>query len=113
MAHSLLYIRIMNSKQWKLARRLKLVANPLCEECKKAGRIKEAQCVHHLVEIESAKTDMEAWQLATSMGNLQSLCFDCHNAIHTQLKSHTKEAHQERNKERLQQWITRQRKEKP
>lgn len=107
MAHSPLYRRIMNSKRWHEVRARKVAQNPLCEECQKEGIVKPTQCVHHITEIESAKTDAEAWDLATSFNNLVSLCFDCHHKIHTQRKSHSKAMHKERNKTRLQQWAAR------
>lgn len=97
----------MNSALWQRTRREKIARNPLCEECMKRGVVTPTQCVHHLTEIESAKTDAEAWELATSMGNLQSLCFACHHEIHAAKRSHSKEAHKQRNSERMQRWIER------
>lgn len=97
----------MNSKRWHEVRMKKVAQNPLCEECQKEGKVTPTQCVHHVTEIESAKTDAEAWDLATSLNNLQSLCFDCHQKIHTQRKSHSKAMHKERNKTRLEQWASR------
>lgn len=97
----------MNSKRWHEVRARKVAQNPLCEECQKEGIVKPTQCVHHVTEIESAKTDAEAWDLATSLNNLQSLCYDCHHKIHTQRKSHSKAMHKERNKTRLEQWASR------
>lgn len=97
----------MNSKRWHEVRARKVAQNPLCEECQKRGVVKPTQCVHHVTEIESAKTDAEAWDLATSMNNLQSLCYDCHHRIHKERLSHSKAMHKERNKTRLQQWAAR------
>lgn len=97
----------MNSKLWQQTRREKIARNPLCEECMKEKRITPTQCVHHLTEIESAKTDKEAWDLATSMNNLQSLCFVCHHKIHAEKRSHSKEAHKQRNSERLERFKSR------
>lgn len=97
----------MNSKRWREVRAKKMTENPLCEECEKKGIVKPAQCVHHVTEIETAKTDAEAWDLTTSLNNLVSLCFDCHHKIHTQRKSHSKAMHKERNKTRLEQWAAR------
>lgn len=100
----------MNSAAWAGrdgARRRKIAQNPLCEECQKEGIVKPTQCVHHLTEIESAKTDKEAWDLATSMNNLQSLCFECHRKVHAEKRSHSKEAHKQRNSERLERFKAR------
>lgn len=107
MAHSALYIRIMNSARWREVRMEKVAANPLCEECLKVGVVTPVQCVHHLTEIESAKTDAEAWDLATSFNNLQSLCFEHHRKAHAEKRSHSKEAHKQRNSERLERFKSR------
>lgn len=110
MAHSQLYIRIMNSARWRNeVRPAKLAQNPLCEEClkKEPQMFTPAQCVHHLTEIESAKTDKEAWDLATSFNNLQSLCFEHHRKAHAEKRSHSKEAHKQRNSERLERFKAR------
>lgn len=107
MAHSQLYVRIMNSAKWKEARAIKVSRNPLCEDCFEKGIYTPVQCIHHLVEIESAKTDIEAWNLATQQNNLRSLCFNCHHKVHAEKRSHSKEAHKQRNSERLERFKAR------
>lgn len=109
MAHSKLYMQIMNSRAWRETRDQYLSVHPLCECCKERGIYTPSQCVHHLVEIESATTDREAWTLATSVGNLQALCFKHHHDIHTKKHSHSNAAHKEREQQRLQRWIERHR----
>ena len=105
MAHSKLYVKIMNSNRWREVRAAQMLREPYCEECKKEGFFTPVQCVHHRIEIENAKTEREAYELAYAASNLVSLCFDCHNAIHTRRRSHSKEAHKARENTRLQQWI--------
>lgn len=105
--HSQLYVRLMNSKAWRDTRNKYLALHPLCEDCKERGIVKAAQCVHHMVEVESGRTDRECEQLCFSTGNLRALCFACHSERHTKAKSHTKEAHRQRNSERLERWIRR------
>lgn len=94
----------MNSSRWRnVVRPAKIKQNRLCEECLKMNppRYTPTQCVHHITEVESARTDAEAWELATSFNNLVSLCFDCHHKIHAEKRSHSKEAHKQRNSEKL------------
>lgn len=96
----------MNSAAWSgkaAIRDQKRAANPLCEECLKQGKYEPMTEVHHIKEIESGRTEKECWELALSWNNLQSLCHSCHKAIHT--GSHKKEAHKQRQKDRLAQWI--------
>ena len=110
MAHSKLYIQLMNSAEWRKLRNEWLSEHPLCEVCYRDYEIiTPAQCVHHIVPIESgsARTDADAKRLAFSKSNLQSLCFACHSAIHKADRSHTKAAHKQRESERLERWKAR------
>jgi len=107
MAHSKLYVQIMNSREWRETRATYLADHPLCEDCKEKGIYTPAQCVHHLTEIESAMTDRDAYQLACSLGNLRALCYKCHGDTHRKLRSHSKEAHKTRNEQRLARFIER------
>lgn len=84
-----------------------MIRQPFCEQCKSQGIITAAQCVHHIKPIESGKTPEQMETLAFSMGNLMSLCFDCHSEIHKAERSHSREAHQQRTRDRLEQWKAR------
>ena len=106
MAHGKLYNKLINCKRWRELRTRKLYANPLCELHKKNGKIVAASVVHHIIEVESGVTEDDCIRLAYSWNNLQSLCKDCHSQIHQERKSHSKQVHTEREKSRLQQWIS-------
>jgi 5-methylcytosine-specific restriction protein A len=58
---------------WRRVRSLKLINNPLCEDCEEQGRVRVAQEVHHIRTI-AARPD-----LRLSMSNLMSLCKPCHS----------------------------------
>ena len=90
-------------------RAAKLANNPLCERCKAEGYVSAAQCVHHIVEVESGRTDDECRDLCFRWTNLQSLCYQCHAEIHREAHSHTKAAHRDREQERFIQWMARHR----
>lgn len=105
--HSTEYKRLINSKRWKELRRVQLIQHPYCEQCLKEGRRRPATCVHHITEVESGRTPRECEALCFSIHNLMSLCRDCHAAIHRELRSHSKDNHQEREKQRLSQWVAR------
>lgn len=109
MAHSRLYIRIMNSKEWRSVRAKKLQMQPWCEECLKENppRVTPAQAVHHKIEIESQRTEADAWSVGLAICNLESVCFACHRKIHE--GSHTRNAHKRRDADRLAAWISQQR----
>ena len=63
--------------------------------------------VHHIKPVESAKTLMEMEQLCFDANNLQALCIPCHQRIHRELRSHSKEAHKQRQSESMARWAAR------
>ena len=99
------YQRLLNSKRWKELRQWKLQQNPLCEICKSEGYIRSAIDVHHKIPCETARNVFEMEQLCFSVDNLQALCIPCHQRLHREANSHTKEAHKQRADERLTRWI--------
>lgn len=107
MAHSKLYIKLMNSREWKRTRAAWLTGHPLCARCAAQGYVTAARCVHHITPVESGHTENECRQLAFSPSNLQALCIACHAEIHKAERSHSKESHQQRERDRLQAWIDR------
>ena len=82
----------------------KLQQNPLCELCQAEGFVRSAIDVHHKVPVESARTPQEMEQLCFNPANLQALCISCHADIHRNAKSHTKAAHKQRERDRLERW---------
>ena len=104
MAHSKQYVKLMNSVRWQRLRLEWMNEHPLCQECRAKGLVVAARCVHHITPIESAKTDRGMEMLAFSTTNLMSLCFRCHGEIHKAERSHSKEAHKQRQEEALARW---------
>ena len=62
-----------NNKQWRKLRKYYISKQPLCEVCKRFGKIIEAKVVDHIKRV---KINPE---LALVESNLQSLCSRCHN----------------------------------
>ena len=60
-------------RAWKRIRDRYIKAHPLCEECKKAGRVTPAQEVHHIMPLSKGGTNVDS--------NLMSLCKPCHSRI--------------------------------
>lgn len=98
------YQKLLNSRQWKELRQMKLNDQPLCEMCLKRNKQVSAYDVHHIIPVESAITYVEMARLCYSYYNLMSICIPCHIKIHQELMSHTKEAHQQRQKDRFERW---------
>lgn len=65
-----------NSVAWRKLRRLKLVTDPLCEQCRAKEIYVPATIVHHV------KPRREQPDLALDLDNLESLCDSCHSRTH-------------------------------
>lgn len=59
--------------RWQRWRALFLRAHPLCAECQRAGRVRPATDVHHVVAKRAGGSDEES--------NLMALCHSCHSRI--------------------------------
>ena len=105
--HNKLYQHLLNAKEWHELRAAKLQANPICERCYADGYYTAACVIHHIVPVESGRTEEECRQLAYNWSNLQSLCLRCHHEIHKSERSHSRDEHQKREMDRLQQWAAR------
>ena len=103
--HSATYNRLINSTRWRAIRAQQLAEHPFCELCRKKGVYYPATEVHHILPVDSARTEEEAERLAYGTSNLMSLCRKCHNDLHKAERSHSKESHQRRAKEELARWI--------
>ena len=57
-----------------------------------------------MTPVETARTPQEMEQLCFNPANLQALCISCHASIHRNAKSHTKAAHKQRERDRLERW---------
>lgn len=97
---------IYNSRKWKELRIAKLRSQPLCERCLSQGRYVSAHVVHHIIPIETAHTlaDMKRLAIDCGLAGLQSLCDQCHADIHNDAGYHTREAVQQRAKDRQERW---------
>ena len=60
-------------RTWKRIRDKYIAVHPICEECKKSGRLTAAAEVHHINPLSKGGTHSES--------NLMSLCASCHSTI--------------------------------
>jgi len=103
------YQRLLNAPQWaKVKAIVRARAGGLCERCKAEGYITPGVDCHHIVPVESGKTLAEMQRLCYDTHNIQLLCVPCHIKTHAEQRSHSKEAHKQRENDRLSQWIARQ-----
>ena len=66
-------VRKRYGRSWKRIRDRYIQAHPLCEECRKQGRLTPAEEVHHIVPLSQGGD--------SSYGNLMALCTSCHSRI--------------------------------
>ena len=59
------------STPWRKLRKMKLDQDPVCEICRKQGKLTPAQMVDHIVPINKGGAPLD-------LDNLQSLCNACH-----------------------------------
>ena len=64
-----------NTVQWRKLRRMALNSDPFCRYCAELGKVTPSVIADH---IKPVRTNPE---LAFDLGNLQGLCFDCHNSV--------------------------------
>ena len=65
--------KLYASSEWKRIRARFLAAHPLCEQCRKEGRLTKATEVHHILPLRRGGTHDES--------NLMPLCKPCHSRI--------------------------------
>lgn len=73
-------MRFYKSRAW-MDKRLEALErdNNECQQCKRRGKYRKADCVHHIKEVKPHP------ELALTLDNLMSLCNTCHNEIHDRL----------------------------
>ena len=91
----LLYMQLLQSREWRELRAAKIRdCQGLCERCKELGIITAAKTVHHIKPVESVDDGpleilLERMrQRCFDYNNLMLLCADCHHRAHEELRSH-------------------------
>jgi 5-methylcytosine-specific restriction protein A len=72
--------KVYQNRQWKWMREEKFAMNPVCERCESLGKTSPTEEVHHKQTIEAAP------DLAFDWDNLESLCEQCHEIRHKEMK---------------------------
>ena len=105
MRHGSLYTKLIQSKEWRELRAQVLREQPLCQWCKAKGYIVAARECHHLVEVESGKTEADVRRLMFSRSNVVTLCHECHTNYHKSQGYHSSQAVRARQEERHEAWV--------
>lgn len=105
MRHGSLYTKLIQSKEWRQLRAQVLSEQPLCQWCKAKGYVVAAREVHHLVEVESGRTEADVRRLMFARTNVVALCHECHASYHKEQRYHSTEKVKERQQQRQDAWI--------
>jgi 5-methylcytosine-specific restriction endonuclease McrA len=98
-------MRMLNDKRWIETKRVVWQrAEGLCEWCKRDGYIVAGVDCHHIIPFESAKTQAEMERLCYDPNNCVLLCIPCHQRVHVELMSKTKEKVKERRAQAFERW---------
>ena len=95
------YRKMIGSMRWRALRNAYLAEHPQCEDCLSHGIYRAANCVHHIIPCETARSAKEMELLMFSASNLRALCLQCHSDLHAAERSHSKEAHEARQADAL------------
>lgn len=74
------------NKEWRKLREVYMHEHPLCDECLKKGKVTPATDVHH--KKSPFKGGEVNYNLLLDYDNLESVCKDCHGAIHANQQGH-------------------------
>lgn len=72
--------------EWRKLREVYMHEHPLCDECLKKGKVTPATDVHH--KKSPFKGGEVNYNLLLDYDNLESVCKDCHGAIHANQQGH-------------------------
>lgn len=72
--------KFYHSKAWTDCRKTYISQHPLCERCQAKGLIVPAHIVHHKIHL--TQENINDPSISLNHANLESLCFECHNAEH-------------------------------
>ncbi len=104
--HGTLYMKLIQSKEWcELREQVLREQRGLCKWClDRHGWVVPAEVVHHMIEVESGKTEAEQKRLMFSRSNVVAICKQCHSAHHNGQGYHKSDVVAERQQARHEAW---------
>ena len=86
------YQKLLNHKRWAEVKRIVWQrTNGLCERCREEGFITPGDDCHHIVPVETGRTEQEMERLAYDVNNVRLLCVACHIKTHQEMNSFDRE----------------------
>ncbi len=85
---------VYSTARWRNLVKVKRMMNPLCERClarQEGERVKAVEEIHHIIPLKTCNGDINyLLQLAFDYDNLMSLCCQCHEDIHAEMRAQHK-----------------------
>ena len=79
---------VYSTARWVNVRKAYVMEHPLCGRCLSEGRTKETEEVHHIIPLKTCNGDLNyLLQLAFDYDNLMSVCCQCHEDIHAEMRA--------------------------
>ena len=81
---------VYNTSRWRNLVKAKKMMNPLCERClarQEGERVKAVEEIHHIIPMSRAANELEILELGFDPSNLMSVCCQCHEDIHAEMRA--------------------------
>lgn len=81
---------VYNTSRWRNLVKAKKMMNPLCERClarQEGERVKAVEEIHHIIPISRAIDDLQILEYGFDIDNLMSVCCQCHEDIHAEMRA--------------------------
>lgn len=86
--HELIQKHVYSTTRWRNLVKVKRMISPLCQKCLAEGRTTATQEIHHVIPLKACGGDINyLLQLAFDYENLMSLCCNCHEEIHAEMRA--------------------------
>ena len=86
--HELIQKHVYSTTRWRNLVKVKRMMNPLCERCLSQNRTTATQEIHHVTPLKTCNGDLNyLLQLAFDYDNLMSVCCQCHEDIHAEMRA--------------------------
>ena len=89
--HELIQKHVYSTTRWRNLVKVKKMMNPLCERCLSQNRTSETREIHHVIPLKTCNGNIPyLLQLAFDYDNLMSVCCQCHEDIHAEMRAQHK-----------------------
>lgn len=89
--HQLIQQHVYSTTRWRNLVKVKKMISPLCERCLSQNRTTATQEIHHVIPLKTCNGNIPyLLELAFDYDNLMSVCCQCHEDIHAEMRAQHK-----------------------